>query len=501
MDRSAVGTKVSMSVAELFDADGSTMPAAGAEVAVLLTVPVALGLIAVVIANVAVVPAGRLTVVLIEPLPEADVQPAPALGVHVHEVKAAPAGWVSVNVVAGALDGPPLLTVTVYVVDCPGITEATPSVLVTARSARGVSVSTSVAELFAAFVSVTPSGAETAAVLLSVPVAPAAMAVVTVKVAEAPTGRSTLLLIDPLPDAGHTAPPVVAHVHVIVDTPAGIASVTDAPSTLAGPELVTTTVYVVDWPGTAVEVPSVLLMVRSVCGVTTVTSVAELLAGVGSVIEPGSVIAAVLVMVPVAEALTVAEMENVAVPPGTSVTDADTLPLPDAGQEDPALAEQVQVAPESAAGTMSPTVAPVTVEGPGFEATTVYVTSVPGTTVLRPSVLVIDTSAVGVRVSMSLAELLADTGSVTPAGACTVAVLVSDPVAVGETATTTVYVTDAAVARVAVVEIGIEPDAVPQLAPAVAAHVQVPDVAPVGSASTIGAFTAVDGPALATTTV
>ncbi len=125
----------------------------------------------------------------------------------------------------------------------------------------------------------------------------------------------------------------------------------------------------------------------------------------------------------------------------------------------------------------------------------------PGTTVLRPSVLVIDTSAVGVSVSMSLAELLADDGSVTPAGACTVAVLVSEPVAVEETATTTVYVAVAPVATVAVVARGIAPDAEPQLAPADATHVHEPDVAPAGRASATGALTAVDGPALPTTTV
>jgi hypothetical protein len=129
------------------------------------------------------------------------------------------------------------------------------------------------------------------------------------------------------------------------------------------------------------------------------------------------------------------------------------------------------------------------------------VTTDPGTTVLRPSVLVIDTSAVGVSVSMSLAELLPDVGSVTPAGTCTVAVLVNEPVAVEDTATTAVYVAVAPVARVAVVEIGIEPEAAPQLAPAVATHVHVPDVAPAGRASTTGALTAVDGPAFDTTTV
>ena len=86
---------------------------------------------------------------------------------------------------------------------------------------------------------------------------------------------------------------------------------------------------------------------------------------------PGNVMVAVLLMVPVADAVTVAEIENVALPAGARVTDADTLPDPDAGHDDPAVAEHVHVAPDSAAGMVSATVAPVTVDGPGFEATTV----------------------------------------------------------------------------------------------------------------------------------
>ena len=232
-------------------------------------------------------------------------------------------------------------------------------------------MSTSVAELFAAFVSVTPSGAATAAVLDNVPVEPAEIAAVTENVTDAPTGRSTVALIAPLPEAGHVPPPPPAHVQVIDVTPAGSASVTDAPVAVDGPVLVATIVYVVDCPGTAVVVPSDLEIVRSVCGVTVVVSVAELLAGVGSVTDPGSVMVAVLLIVPVAEAITVAEIENVTLPPGAKVTDAETLPLPDAGHDDPPLAEHVQVAPDSAAGTESTTVAPVTVDGPGFDATTV----------------------------------------------------------------------------------------------------------------------------------
>jgi hypothetical protein len=86
---------------------------------------------------------------------------------------------------------------------------------------------------------------------------------------------------------------------------------------------------------------------------------------------PGGVTVAVLLIVPVADAITVAEIENVADPAGSSVTDAATLPLPEAGHDDPAVAEHVHVAPLSVGGMVSVTVAPVTVDGPGFVATTV----------------------------------------------------------------------------------------------------------------------------------
>ena len=55
----------------------------------------------------------------------------------------------------------------------------------------------------------------------------------------------------------------------------------------------------------------------------------------------------------------------------------------------------------------------------------------PGTADRTPSVLVMDRSDWGVRVSVSLALLLAGLGSVTPAGGVTVAVLLSIPVAEG----------------------------------------------------------------------
>ena len=54
-----------------------------------------------------------------------------------------------------------------------------------------------------------------------------------------------------------------------------------------------------------VVLPSVLVICRSACGVSVSVSVAELLAGVGSVSPEGSETVAVLLRVPVAAALTV----------------------------------------------------------------------------------------------------------------------------------------------------------------------------------------------------
>jgi hypothetical protein len=64
------------------------------------------------------------------------------------------------------------------------------------------------------------------------------------------------------------------------------------------------------------------------------------------------------------------------------------LPVPEGVQVAPADEAQVHEAAVSAAGTVSAMVAPVTAEGPMFVATTVYVTDVPGTSVVEPSVLV-----------------------------------------------------------------------------------------------------------------
>ena len=92
---------------------------------------------------------------------------------------------------------------------------------------------------------------------------------------------------------------------------------------------------------------------------------------------------------------------------------------------------------------MSLTLAPMAVLGPGLVAVIVWVNRGAGHRARpTPSVLVSARSACGVSVSVSVAVLLAEKGSVKPAGAATVAVLASVPVAVGATVPIAVNVTD-----------------------------------------------------------
>ena len=102
-----------------------------------------------------------------------------------------------------------------------------------------------------------------------------------------------------------------------------------------------------------------------------VVSVAELFPGVGSVEPPGRATDAVFESVPVAVDTTVALTVNVTEPAARTLIEAEMLPDPDAGQLDPTEAVQVQVTPESVAGIVSVTVAPVIADGPAFEATMV----------------------------------------------------------------------------------------------------------------------------------
>jgi hypothetical protein len=310
--------------------------------------------------------------------------------------------------------------------------------LVIERSAVGTNESVSVAELLPAAGSVIPAATATVAVLASEPVAVDAMVAVRVNVAVPLGNKSTVALMLPLPDAGHVEPAEAEHVHVAPDSAAGTVSVTVEPIAADGPALDATIVYVTDVPGISVALPSVLVMETSARRVMVVVSVAELLAGVGSVDPPGSATAAVFDNVPVAVEMTVALTENVVVPPARRLTEAEMLPEPDAGQLEPTDAEQVHVAPDKLAGNVSVTVALVMADGPAFDVTIVYVSPVPALMVTSPSVFVIERSAVGVRESESVATLLAELVSTTPAGAEMVTELASEPVAVDDTATITV---------------------------------------------------------------
>src|SRR5262249_59109030 len=92
-------------------------------------------------------------------------------------------------------------------------------------------------------------------------------------------------------------------------------------------------------------------------------------------------------------------------------------------------------------------------------------------------------------------------GSVWRAGGVTVAVLVSVPMASGETVPVAMKVADAPAGRSTVVAIGPEPLAAPHTPPSVALHVQVTPVSTAGNESATDAPVTALGPALATVIV
>src|SRR5262245_59057263 len=193
------------------------------------------------------------------PEPDAVHVPPPA-PTHVH-VAVNEAGNVSATVDPGALLGPALDAVIVYVTDPPAVTVVTPSVLVIARSACELRVSVSVALLLAGFGSVTAPPL-TVAVFDSVPVADAEIAADAVYVTDAPAGRFAVSLMFPEPDAVHVPPPAPTHVHVAVNE-AGKVSAMVAVGTGSGPAFDAVIVYVTEPPAVAVVTPSVLVIARS----------------------------------------------------------------------------------------------------------------------------------------------------------------------------------------------------------------------------------------------
>ena len=120
---------------------------------------------------------------------------------------------------------------------------------------------------------------------------------------------------------------------------------------------------------------------------------------------------------------------------------------------------------------------------------------------MTPSVLVIERSAVGVIVSLSVALLLAVLGSVTPAGAVTLAVLVRVPVALKDRVPVAVKVAVPPTARFTVVAMLPLPLAAAQLEPAEAVQVQVTPVRLAGKVSVTEAPVTGLGPAFETVIV
>lgn len=229
-------------------------------------------------------------------------------------------------------------------------------------------------------------------------------------------------------------------------------------------------------------------------------SVAALFPGVGSVVPLGTVTVAMFASVPVAFAATVAASVYVAVAPTARFTVSEMLPVPLALHVAPELAPHVQVAPLSALGNESATVAPTTADGPTFVATIVYVTVWPGVAVATPSVFVTCKSALGDNESVSVAELLPGIGSVVPLGTVTVAVFASVPVAFAATVAVNVYVTVAPTAMFTVSEILPVPEA-EHTAPADAAQVHVAPLSTLGNTSATVAPTTFDGPTFVATIV
>lgn len=139
---------------------------------------------------------------------------------------------------------------------------------------------------------------------------------------------------------------------------------------------------------------------------------------------------AVLVTVPVALAGKVAVIENVAVPPFAKLTVVLMLPVPLAlPQVDPLDAVQIHETLVRIAGTLSVTVAPVTGLGPSLVTVMVYVNGAPGIGCTGVAVLVMRRFDSEMTLSVSLAELLPELGSVEPDGVETLAVFVRVPIA------------------------------------------------------------------------
>jgi hypothetical protein len=316
-----------------------------------------------------------------------------------------------------------------------------------------------------------------------------------VYVTVAPTGRFTVSVMFPVPLPLQVAPPAGAHVHAAPRSDAGGVSVTVAPVTAVGPLFVATIVYVMASPAEAVLRPSVFVIDKSAARMIVSVSVALLFARLGSVIPARGITVAVFDSVPEALMSSVPVAVKVAVPPTSRFAVWLMFPEPlAAAQLDPADAVHVHVTPVRLAGKLSVTVAPVTTDGPALLTVIVYVTGEPAPVVVRPSIFVIDRSAVIVSVSVAL--LFAMLGSVIPAGGITVAVFDRVPEALMSSVPVAVNVAVPPTSRLTVWLMFPEPLAAAQLDPADAVHVHATPERLAGKLSTTEAPATPDGPAL-----
>src|SRR5262249_4720344 len=155
--------------------------------------------------------------------------------------------------------------------------------------------------------------------------------------------------------------------------------------------------------------PSLLVMDRSACGVSVSVSVELLLPGLGSVTPLGGLTVAVLLSVPVSAGSIARVRSKLTLSPGARVPVGKLTGLVAASKRARFVAKTTVVP----GGSRSLMLAPVTVLGPWLVTVIVYVMLVPGTTLSWLSLLVMDRSASGVSVSVSVALLLAGLGSVT----------------------------------------------------------------------------------------
>ena len=239
-------------VPELFWAFLSAVPDGGATVAIFVSAPTKSGSTAPVMTNVALLSGGRVIACDPDQVPD-PLQDAALVATQVNVAPAStPAGNVSVTEAAVAVDGPSLVTTSVYVTTLPAIVPLLTD-LVTARSANGVSVSVSVDVLSVVSGSTAGSTAPIDAVLASEPLAPGLTVPVIVNVALPPANRLTAASTrSPVPPAGQVLPADARHVHVEPVRSAGIASLIFAAAG-DGPALLATTLYVVGVPGTMLD--------------------------------------------------------------------------------------------------------------------------------------------------------------------------------------------------------------------------------------------------------